>query len=360
MLTVPGCRTRQKRLIDALAKLNLDGAVITHRDHVHYFCNFRPHWNQVAAALIETTGRVTLIGHGFKKEEIAADELAEFAARFGATMTSDQAARAAEVVKKLMPAGKKFGADLEGPAALVRAAGHTKDITGEILRLRKRKDPDEIACLKHAISACEAMYDYVKRVIKPGLNELELFGQLKAIAATSAGQDPERFGNDFCCGQGGGLPRSRPMQAGELYVLDLGPSYDGYHADNCRTFAADRKGTDVQHKACAKIIASLAYLEKQIKPGLSAKALFQMAKEFLADAGHSGLCHHLGHGVGLQPHESPQLNPDYDAVFEIGDTFTMEPGLYSKELNAGIRLEQQYLLTEKGVERLTSFPLELV
>ena len=68
----------------------------------------------------------------------------------------------------------------------------------------------------------------------------------------------------------------------------------------------------------------------------------------------------VGVGIGLAPHEAPQLNPEFESVLEAGDVFTMEPGLYSKELNAGIRLEQNYLVTDAGLERLTSFPLELV
>ena len=69
--------------------------------------------------------------------------------------------------------------------------------------------------------------------------------------------------------------------------------------------------------------------------------------------------HHLGHGIGLFPHEAPHLNSHWDDVFEVGDVFTCEPGLYSNELRGGIRLENDYLVTETGVELLSDFPLEL-
>ncbi len=69
--------------------------------------------------------------------------------------------------------------------------------------------------------------------------------------------------------------------------------------------------------------------------------------------------HHLGHGVGLSPREQPNLNPHWDHYFEEGDFFTAEPGLYYEELNAGIRLEEDYLVTGEGVKKLTSFPLDL-
>ena len=67
----------------------------------------------------------------------------------------------------------------------------------------------------------------------------------------------------------------------------------------------------------------------------------------------------LGHGIGLFPHETPHLNSDWDDTFEIGDVFTCEPGLYTPELRAGIRLENDYLVTPKGVELLSPFPMHL-
>jgi Xaa-Pro dipeptidase len=72
------------------------------------------------------------------------------------------------------------------------------------------------------------------------------------------------------------------------------------------------------------------------------------------------LPHHLGHGVGLQPHEYPHLNPKWDDVLMEGEIFTAEPGQYSAELAAGIRLENQYLVTKDGVVNLVEFPLGLI
>ena len=69
--------------------------------------------------------------------------------------------------------------------------------------------------------------------------------------------------------------------------------------------------------------------------------------------------HHLGHGIGLFPHEAPHLNPNWDDTFQEGETFTAEPGLYAPELRAGMRIENNYLVTHDGVECLTDFPLEL-
>ena len=100
-------------------------------------------------------------------------------------------------------------------------------------------------------------------------------------------------------------------------------------------------------------------VEETVKPGVSCRVLFETAKAMLDDYCPGAFFHHLGHGFGLFPHEAPHLNPNWEDTFEEGDCFTAEPGLYTKELKAGIRLEQNYRVTSTGVERLTNFSLEL-
>ena len=61
----------------------------------------------------------------------------------------------------------------------------------------------------------------------------------------------------------------------------------------------------------------------------------------------------------MNPHEAPHVNPNWDDTFAAGEVFTIEPGLYGDALRHGIRLENDYLVTEAGVELLTPFPLGL-
>jgi Xaa-Pro dipeptidase len=360
MLKKELCRERQKRLSNVLSKAGLDGAIIGHREHVYYFTGYRAHWNHAPAAYLDSKGKLTVVGWNIAPETTAADEIVSYPAHKHSTMPPDQAAHCAAVLAKAVKIAGKIGIDGEGRSAIGRVASDAVDLTPQIMRLRKKKDQDELECLRGAIAITEKMYAHARATLAPGLDEIELYTQLRAVAIKTAGGEVECFGNDFRANAGGGAARNRAMQAGELYVLDAGPSLHGYHADNCRTFSVDRKPTDVQIKASKKIIDCLAMLEKNLKPGITGTKLYDLAKAFLSDAGHSGLCHHLGHGIGLQPHEAPQLNPEFpEAVLEAGDVITMEPGLYSDQLRAGIRLEQDYLITETGMERLTSFPLDL-
>jgi Xaa-Pro aminopeptidase len=58
-------------------------------------------------------------------------------------------------------------------------------------------------------------------------------------------------------------------------------------------------------------------------------------------------------------HEAPHLNPAWDDVLEAGDVIAVEPALYGPELATGLRLENDYLVTETGLENLSPFPLEM-
>jgi Xaa-Pro aminopeptidase len=233
------------------------------------------------------------------------------------------------------------------------------DIEPDLRRIRRQKEPDELNMIRHAIRCTDAMYRTAREAIEPGITELELFNRLQSAAVAAAGEPLTALGNDFQCNSPGGPPRNRAARAGELFILDLGPVYRGWHADNCRTFAVGGQPTDQQSRAWQAVVGVLQMVEATVRPGVSCRELFERAQQSLDEFRPGGFCHHLGHGFGVEPHEAPHLNPFWDDVFDEGDVFTAEPGLYAEDLRAGIRLEQNYRVTADGVERLTDFPLEL-
>jgi Xaa-Pro aminopeptidase len=95
------------------------------------------------------------------------------------------------------------------------------------------------------------------------------------------------------------------------------------------------------------------------RPGVRCRHIFDAVDAHYRDRTGKPFPHHLGHGVGLQPHESPHLNPKWDDVLIEGEVFTVEPGLYGPEIGGGIRIENQYLVTVNGVTNLTPVPTAL-
>jgi Xaa-Pro aminopeptidase len=233
------------------------------------------------------------------------------------------------------------------------------DVEPELYCLRRKKDPDEMARIRMAIAGTAAMHRRAREIVQPGINEIDVFDELQAAANRVFGEVMTGTGNDYASGQRGGPPRNRQIEAGELYILDLGPAFRGYFADNTRTLAVGTVPTKEQQDAWQLCADVFQIVESTVRPGRRCQELFDEVAAHLGRSSTARFDHHLGHGIGLFPHEAPHLNPNWDDVFQAGEVIAVEPGLYADQLRAGIRLENNYLVTEQGVELLSDFPLSL-
>jgi Xaa-Pro aminopeptidase len=358
------CRGRQQRLLAEMQKLKLDMVIVTQIEHVQWLAGPRYPWVMSPAAALSSDGRLTLCAPLKPSLEAAADEVVTYEAQKHSTLRNDQrvASAAALLVALDGQTPRRVGIEFSSFSHhYAPLAGERVDIEPTLYRLRRRKDADELARLRKAIAATGKMYEVARQIIEPGISEIEVFNRLQAAAVEVQGEMLTGTGNDYQCGARGGAPRNgRKAEAGELYILDLGPAFRGYFADNCRTIAVDKKPTDEQQTAWSHIMQVLDHVQATARPGKSCQELFHEAQVMLDKAPVGVFNHHLGHGIGLFPHEAPHLNPHWDDTFEVGDVFTAEPGLYDEQiLRAGIRLENDYLVTETGVELLSDFPLEL-
>jgi Xaa-Pro aminopeptidase len=370
MLDLQYSRERQRRLAAYLQAQQLDAAVLSVPHHVYYFSGFLPRWTHQSALVVFDDGTAWLtVAERAVDGELeamgAADRIVTYEADWGCTLRQEQApVVAAQVVAALQARNaRRVGIDASPVAALValRSEARLQSIDEHLWQMRRCKDPDELALMQQAIGCTAAMYRRAQEIIEPGVPELYVFAELHRAAVEEAGEPlTALLGNDFACGCMGGPPRpDRRAQAGELYILDLGPAYRGYFADNCRTFAVDRHPTDLQRKAHEVIIGAFPLVEEMARPGVRCRDLYT-AIEAHFQAGYGvGLAHHLGHGVGLQPHEFPHHNPQWDDVLMEGEVITVEPGIYSDALAGGIRIENNYLVTATGVRSLLDYPLAL-
>jgi Xaa-Pro aminopeptidase len=363
-LCLDECRKRQDQVRGVLQDRSLNRAIFVSHENVQYLTGFRPHRLMQAAVMIDA-GELILAAPNSEPERAAADRVVTFEAQWCATLRQEQAEQSLKTLADAVGKSRSSQTGIEfsrcGPHVrkLIDDEGSPVDIDPDAWKLRRRKAPDELAMIHRAVECTEAMYARAREIIEPGITELEVFNQLHAAAVSTAGEQLTAIGNDYQCNSPGGPPRTRAAQDGELFILDLGPAYRGYYADNCRTIAVNRKPTDQQQKAAEAIVGVLDMVENTVRPGVSAREVYLTAKTMLDDFESNAFFHHLGHGFGLFPHEAPHLNPNWDDVFAEGDTFTAEPGLYTDELKAGIRLEQNYVVTADGVERLTNFTLDL-
>jgi Xaa-Pro aminopeptidase len=358
-------RGRQQRLLAEMQKLNLDLVIVTQIEHVQWLAGPRFGWVFSPAAALRSDGRVTLAAPRKPPVEAAADDVVLYDAQWHSTLRNDQRQASSQALLSALSGGpkpKRIGVEFSTFTRHLDAlGGELVDIEPTLYRLRRRKDPDELAKIRHAIAGTQAMYQLARQIIRPGITEIEVFNRLQAAAVETYGEMLTGTGNDYQCGARGGPPRQgRAAQDGELYILDLGPAFRGYFADNSRAFAVNGQPTDAQQTAWGYIRQVFRHVEATAKPGKRCQELFHEVQEILNAAPVGVFNHHLGHGIGLFPHEAPHLNPHWDDVFEPGDVFTCEPGLYDETvLRAGMRIENDYVVTATGVECLSPFPMEL-
>ena len=224
----------------------------------------------------------------------------------------------------------------------------------ESARLRAVKTPAEIAKIRAALRLCDLGQQAVRDGLKPGVSELELWAGLKARMEDAAGGRVPVLA-DLLAGprtaEIGGLPSSYRLAEDDPVLCDLVPRLDGYWGDNCGTYFLGEPAAELR-KIYAVVNETLLRLVAAVKPGQSARALDQMAREAIRTAGYEPFPHHTGHGVGAAYHEEPRLVPYNSMVLEPGMVVAVEPGVYVPGLG-GVRLEHVLLVTTDGAEVLT-------
>lgn len=366
MLDLNLCRIRQDRVRAALEHLGAGAAVLASPAAIYYLSGLLPDprlphvlvITATASLLITNSEAASAADRTVRYTSYSLDRVITRASMF------DEIVGALTYAPELVPEAH-IAVEADWIAASVRDAVCDKqlcDITPVLQRLRRRKDPDEIAQMRQVVATAESGYTHMKRAVKVGNTELDVFNAAVAGVTGAAGTQPFILG-DFACGarhREGGAPTRRTIAEGDLFILDFFPGYEGYRADLCRTFAASTI-TDLQQRAWEHVRDALVLAERTLKPGVRAAEFYRTLRDFLHDFGaaRGSFYHHAGHGVGLDAQEFPWLTPGSDHVLEEGDVVAVEPGLYSDALQGGIRLEQNYLITASGCESLSTFALEM-
>ena len=156
-----------------------------------------------------------------------------------------------------------------------------------------------------------------------------------------------------------GSSTQRALQRDEFLLIDYGCKIDGYPADITRTFCLGSPSAEMQ-KIYDTVLRANDAAKAAAKPGVPCEQVDKAARQVIEAEGYGQyFIHRTGHGLGLDTHEPiPQIAGGVDYPLQPGMTFTIEPGVYVPGLG-GVRIEDNVLVTDSGLEVLTSFPRSL-
>ncbi len=220
--------------------------------------------------------------------------------------------------------------------------------------LRKVKDEDEISEIRKALKVAEDAYDRILGQIQEGMTEREL-AHIIEDEMWKDGAQKESFDTSVLFGKRTSLCHGRPsdvrLQKGEPILMDFGCILDGYCSDITRMVFIG-KPSEEWNKVYDAVLAANRNTEEKILPGMTGKEADMLARSVTRAAGYQEkFVHSLGHGVGLEIHESPRLSQLYDKKIPVGCVVTVEPGIYIENFG-GVRIEDMIVLREDGCEVL--------
>lgn len=230
--------------------------------------------------------------------------------------------------------------------------------------LRMTKDESEISYMRTAVEIAEhAMQEMLSsRALRPGRTELEVAADLR-IAMLRAGGEGEAFSPIVVGGPNAAQPHAspsdRPLEQGDLVIIDWGVKHTGYQSDITRTFVLG-KPTEKMSEMHKAVLAANEAGRLAVRAGRPAQEIDRAARNAIKAAGYGPyFIHRTGHGLGLETHEPPYLVEGNLELLQAGMTFTVEPGVYVPGLG-GIRIEDDVVTTDSGSETLTTLPRDLV
>ena len=235
-------------------------------------------------------------------------------------------------------------------------------VDSAISALRGIKDNDELATMEHAVAVAEKAMAALLPRIRAGMTELQIASMLTQ-ELSNAGAETVAFGPIVASGPNSAIPHAVPteriVQEGDLLLFDWGAYVDGYASDITRTYAVGE--IDPQLKEIYESVRLANEAGKQaVRPDAEAQEVDRAARRVIEDAGYGDLfIHRTGHGLGLEVHEEPSLVEGNRSRLQIGNTFTVEPGIYLEGCG-GVRIEDDVLVTADGHRSLTSLPRELI
>ena len=349
-----------KNVSKRLKQLDLDALILFDRTAIYYFCGF--YFDGAILLLTKRNKPIFIIDsmnaslaiNLLKKKEI----IIETAQRSKLPVLKD-------VLKKRKIKKIGFCSDsvsvsllnmLRGALPLIRfySEKNTAQVSSIIKDIREIKTDNELKLITKAASLTIKLWQDISGKVKPGMTEIDIARLVDASMHLIGYKNS--FDTIVATGKNTAFPHAIPtcrkLKNNDHLLIDFGLVYKGYCSDLTRTLYKGRINRQIG-RFRELVLEAQEIAMKMVSPGVKISDVIGTVNEFFINNEVSQyVLHGLGHGVGLDIHESPFLSNDATKVFKKGMVVTLEPGLYKTGVG-GVRHEDMVLVTAKGCKVLT-------
>lgn len=236
-----------------------------------------------------------------------------------------------------------------------------KPSQGIIENLRAVKTSQEVKLITNAQRIAEKVFIEVRKNLKTGKTEQQIAWEIERLGH-EYGADTVSFPAIVGFRQNSASPHhqnsGRKLKKGDIVLIDMGMMYRGYCSDMTRMIFT-QKPTAFEAKIYNLVLDAQESAIKKLRAGIHGNIADKWSRDIIAKAGYGKTFgHSLGHGIGLEVHESPSLASGYDMPIPEGTIVTVEPGVYL-ENSFGVRIEDMVLVKRNHVINLTKIPKNL-
>lgn len=345
-----------EKIIKQLQHEQADAAWITTPLNVFYFTGYRsePH-ERLFALLITANGDQTLYCPKMEVEEV---KNSPFEGKIIGYLDTENPFEIDPLsFNKLLIESEHLTVKRQRELTQNFGVQHYGDIDQTIKELRNIKNESEIENIREAAKLADKCIEIGTEFLKVGVTEREVVNhienEIKKFGVSEMSFDTMVLFGDHAASPHG-TPGERKLVKDEYVLFDLGVIYNHYCSDMTRTVKFGTPSEEAQTIYNIVLEAETNAIEA-IRAGVPLQDIDKIARDIISDAGYGDYFpHRLGHGLGLEEHEYQDVSSTNSNLLEAGMVITIEPGIYVPNV-AGVRIEDDILVTENGYEILTHY-----
>ncbi len=347
---------------EIINKLNTDGMILCNEANMHYVCSFSPSEGMIlilkdgtAYHIVDSRYTETAKNYAIATELIVVEISKGFLDELKNLIDKHN-------IKSLVFEDKTISYSRYTQLRDKLPGIEFVELGDRLMRVRNRKDADEIVFMKKANAIAEKAFTELLNHIEAGKSEKELAAYFDYLMS-KYGSDGLSFDTILLTGahtsMPHGVPSDKKIESGDFVLFDFGATYKGYHSDMTRTVAV-KSASDEMKEAYELVRKAQKAGITALDDGVKCADVYKAAYDVLEEK-HMGkyFRHSLGHGVGLEIHEGFNASPNSKDTYETGNVTSIEPGIYIPD-KFGIRIEDVLYLSPHGRENLSNITKELI